>query len=228
MVNMKKTLIIALPIFLLTVFNSPISARAEISQLTKEERREELENRLEERKELNYQRRLELKNEIEERKASQAARLAEARQMRISKYFMNLKVRIEATILRIETLIDRIESRLAKIEETGDVDTTSIHEQLESAKSLLEESRDLLTLAEDELENTLESENPKDAFEYVRQSIHQIRDNLVEVHRILVHVIGDIRGLRVGNGNDNMEEEETESLPSSTPTEIPVASESAS
>ena len=220
---MKKISVLILPVIILVISLGPIYAK-EISQLTKDERKAQVQQTIEERRQLNTQRRLELKQTIEERKASQAARLADIRRQRISHFFGLMKKRIEALILRIERLIARIESRLAKIEETEEeIDTANIHENLDTAKALLEESKDLLILAEEELENTLSSEDPKEAFEIVRETIHQIRDNLKEVHRLLVHVIGDLKGLRVGQ----TEVQDDDVVLSVTPTDIPTATESA-
>jgi hypothetical protein len=63
-----------------------------------------------------------------------------------------------------------------------------------------------------EVESFLDNDDPKTAFAEVREIIQQIKVNLIEVHRTLVHVIGDIKGLRVG----------TEVKPSPSPEPSPV------
>lgn len=171
---------------------------------TREARREEIRQRIEERIEIRTQ-------EREERRATREARLAETRRARISAFFDHLTKRLEALLERLGILIDRIESRLDKIAEAGeDIDTASVEADIEEAKDLLAETEDLLSALDVEI--FLENEDPKAAFAEVRERIQEIKLNLIEVHRILVHVIGDIKGLRVG----------TEGKPSPTPAATPT------
>ena len=44
----------------------------------------------------------------------------------------------------------------------------------------------------------LENDDPKEAFLVIKNTIKEIKSDLVEVHQLLVHLIGDIKGLRVG------------------------------
>ena len=44
----------------------------------------------------------------------------------------------------------------------------------------------------------IESETPREGFVEIKEMVGEIRESLVEVHQILVKVIGDIKGLRVG------------------------------
>ena len=135
----------------------------------------------------------------EERRATIAARLTEVRRERIQNFFNRLVRRLEAAIVRLERLITRIESRIAKIEENNeDVDTGPITDQVNDAKSKLEEAKTELQEAKDNFADLLASDEPKVVFEGVHDNIVNIKKALVEVHRILVHLIGDIKGLRVG------------------------------
>ena len=134
----------------------------------------------------------------EERKATIAARLTEIRRERIRNFFNRLVRRFEAAIVRLERLITRIESRIAKIEENNeDVDTGPITDQVNEAKSKLEEAKTELQEVKDNFEGLLVSDEPQGRFLKESNNIRNIKKNLVEVHRILVHVIGDIKGLRV-------------------------------
>jgi len=154
--------------------------------------------RLEMQKELREQMREEIKEQIQERKATIEARLAESRKNRVRFFFARLFRRLKAAVARLERLIKRIESRLAKIEEINeDIDTSPIKDQLEEAKGLLEEAEMLLLGAEDNLEEVLSAEDPKQAFEVIRSTIHEAKDLLIDAHGILVKVIGDIKGLKV-------------------------------
>lgn len=197
-----------------------------------EERRAELQQNLEQRRQERLQMLQDIRQRVQDKKATLAARLQEHRKERIRSFWQRLNRRILATIGRLEQLIARIESRIAKIEETGeDVDTSDIHKQLEEAKEMLDAARQKKLAADDTLEDVLASNDPKTAFGVVREAIQEIKNDLVEVHRILVHVIGDIRGLRVGatdgEGEDGEDEEPTPTVqpteqPTETPTEAPT------
>jgi chromosome segregation ATPase len=161
-----------------------IEQHQEEVEAKKEQLREEQEQRLQER---------------EEKVASKVAQLQERRKERIRLFFERLTRRLEAAISRLDILIQRIESRLAVLDESGDADTAAIHEQVDEAKSLLLDAQVDLEAATANLDTMLESDDPKAAFEVIRETIKDVKSKLVEVHRILVHVIGDIKGLRVGN-----------------------------
>lgn len=141
----------------------------------------------------------EIREQIQERRVTIRARISEVRRERIRRFFARLIKRFEAAITRLEKLISRIESRLDKIEsENEDVDTASIRDELVKAKEKLNSAQEAIADAEASLEEILSSEDPKEAFKAVRDLIRGIKNELMDVHRILVHVIGDIRGLRVG------------------------------
>jgi hypothetical protein len=139
------------------------------------------------------------------------ARISEQRKERIRFFFNRLIKRFEAAISRLERLITRIESRLDRIEaDNENIDTTAIREELASAKTNLESARTAIADAQTSLEDILSSNDPKEAFIAVHDLIKEIKNQLIEIHQILVHSIGEIRGLRVGT------------LETPTPTPTPV------
>lgn len=147
---------------------------------------------------------MELKERIEEKKASVSARLEERKRVRVEGFWQKLTTRLSAAVDRLDMLIQRIESRLSTIEQNNpDEDTTDIHEQLDQARNDLADAKTKLSALDEIAQEALGSENPKDAFEVVRESIKEVKELLVEVHRTLVHVIGDVRGLRVGQEDLN-------------------------
>lgn len=140
-----------------------------------------------------------IREQIQERRVTIRARISEVRKERIRHIFNRLIKRFEAAITRLEKLISRIESRLDKIEAANeDIDTSSIRDELDKAKDSLASAKTAIAEAKASLEDILSSEDPREAFGVVRDLIKEIKTELVEVHRILVHVIGNIRGLRVG------------------------------
>lgn len=136
---------------------------------------------------------------IEDKRASIAAKLQVANQERIRAYFGILIQRVEATIERLELLISRMEARLVIFsEQYPEEDITQIQADIEAAKDLLMEAKADIEAAEESLEDVLTSEDPKEAFQIVKETILDIKSNLVDVHSLLVHALGDIKGLRVG------------------------------
>lgn len=137
----------------------------------------------------------------QERRATVAARLTTRRQEKIKFFFNRLAKRLQAAINRLHRLIARIESRLAKIELAEDgIDTTDVKATLVTAKGKLDEAETALAETQAGFEDILANENPKEAFSDIRDLIQGIKRQLTEVHRLLVHVIGNIKGLRVSQG----------------------------
>lgn len=142
-----------------------------------------------------------IRERIREEGATIAARLQESRKVRIRSFFAHLVRRNQAAINRLQRLIARIESRLDKIEASDEtIDTTAIRTEVQTAKDKLAEASTALAEAQTSLEDILSAEDPKTAFADIREIIKGIKGQLIEVHQILVKVIGDIRGLRVGQG----------------------------
>jgi len=185
---------------ILTVFLTPTAILAQNNSTGSSQRKAETKQIFEDRKVRLAQRKEELKRVISERKATSSARLEEHRKLRIENIFNMVKRRLLATIDRLELLIDRIESRLAKIEgENEDADTASIHTDLGLAKDILLDATTSLQEAERKLALALESDDPKAGYLEVKTLIRGVVDDLMEVKKILANLIGDIRGLRVGN-----------------------------
>ena len=138
-----------------------------------------------------------VKELIPTKKAEIKAKLTEKRQQLIRQFFFRMVKRLGAAITRLEKLILRIESRLAKLESQGE-DVSKIKIEVADAKTKLVKTKEDLELAKTKLEDVLISEDPKAAFAEVKNLIKGVKTQLIEVHRILVHVIGDIKGLHVG------------------------------
>lgn len=140
----------------------------------------------------------------EERSEERQLRIAENRMLQIRAFFARTNTRIQAALARLENLIARIEARLAKINETDpDLDTTQIAANLEEANLLLTETStmfdELLATLPEWFDEFVESDNPREMFLAKKAEYAEIRMNLVEVHTMLTHIIGDVKGLRIGN-----------------------------
>ena len=141
----------------------------------------------------------ELRENSQEKMATVQARLTERKREIVQSHFNRVFRRFTAAINRLNILIDRIESRLLKIEEVDNtLDTEKIKTEIESSKEKLNQAATTLENIKADMEQLIESETPKDVFTQVKNSIVQVREILIEVHQTLVKVIGDIKGLRVG------------------------------
>ncbi len=123
-------------------------------------------------------------------------KLQERRKHRIREFFNRMVNRLKAAAERLKKLIARIESRLAKLENEGK-DVTKIKSEVNEAKTKLAKAEGDMELAQNTLETFLASDNPKETFKEVINLIKGIKTQLIEVHQILVHIIGDIKGLGV-------------------------------
>lgn len=167
-------------------------------------RRSEVKQMIDEKRQLRQEMLQEIRQRVRDRRATQEAKLTELRKNLIRNFWVRLKARLTAAMERLEKLIARIESRLTKIEENNEgIDTELVKEQLEDAKVKLAEAKAKCQAANDTMEDVLNSNDPKAAFGVVRDTVKDIKSDLVDVHRTLVHVIGDIKGLRVGSTDGN-------------------------
>ena len=131
--------------------------------------------------------------------ATTQAFLSQRKQEIIRSHFNRVTRRLEAAVNRLYLLISRIESRVAKIEAVDEsLDTELIKADIASAKEKLDQATIQLGNVKTKMEEVIDSETPKEDFVEVREMVSEIRENLIGVHQILVKVIGDIKGLRVG------------------------------
>ena len=198
-----RKLLVGSFIFLGVFFLFGSSLASAISPISKAEREEMIQAKLELRKQVVYEKKEEIKLRIEQKRATRQAQLTERKQERVRLYFGRLNGRFEAVIARLEVLIERIESRIEKLSENPNIDTGDVEDQLLEANDLLSEVEAELEAANGSLEEVLGANDPKMAFEVMKDTILNLKSKLKDVHGILVHVIGDIRGLHEGLGNAN-------------------------
>lgn len=127
-------------------------------------------------------------------------RFSAVRRERIANFSNRMVIKLEALIERLEKLIERIETRIKKIEESNsDINLTDAKEDLALAKKDLEDTKAEFTALKGKLDEIINEDNPKEAFKQVRVQFRLVMENLRGVHANLVKLIGDIKGLRVGN-----------------------------
>jgi exonuclease VII large subunit len=179
---------------------SPLRTR-NTSKITEiENKQEEIRNKIEARQQALEAKKEALANRNQERKATMEAKLLEVRTRQVQKLFNITYRRYQAAITRLETLITRINKRLAIYkDENPELNTVEIETQLQNATTKLAEAKTALEAVNTNLETVLASENPKESFIVLKDELKAIKESIKEVHSILVHVIGDIKGLRIGN-----------------------------
>jgi len=133
----------------------------------------------------------------EERKEQIQAKLTEKRQERIMNLHGRIVKRVESAIERMIKLSDRILARLDVLEAEGE-SVESLRLEVNSAKDLIENSGEILTGVEGIVDDMLESEDPKAVYPTIKNSVEETKDTLKDAHSILVNVITQIKGLRVG------------------------------
>jgi len=156
-----------------------------------------------ERKLENKERRLEIKARNAERKEEREAAMDEKRQERVAAFYQKLEVRVSAFIERLTVLSERILTRLETLAEEGE-SVATLTAEVASAQELIAEAESLLADLKTTQQDFLESEDPKAFYPTIRESVGAIKDSLKDAHSILVKVITQIKGLRVG-GTENGE-----------------------
>lgn len=144
-----------------------------------------------------------VKTNIANKKEEIQLRITAVKRERIMSHFGKMKVRLEALVERIEILINRLDSRILKTDTlTGEdkLDTEKAKEDIDLAKLKLAKVKLLITNLT--IDDTLNSETPKETFAGVSDEIKLIKTELKEIHVLLVQTIGDLRGLRVGDTNN--------------------------
>lgn len=141
-----------------------------------------------------------IREKIEAKREERQIKLTAIRKERIRNFFGKTVTRVEALIERLDNLIARLETRIAKInEEVDGVDTIQASDDIAEAKIALVAASSKLSTMSSSLEEVLSSDDPKDAFVETRTLLNEIRTDLKKVHTLLVHSIGELRGLRVGD-----------------------------
>jgi len=198
---MRKVLVTSvLIISVVFALKAPLSYAA--STPDHDEKKDEIQARFETRKQLIQERKDQIKLRITQKRATRQAQLTERKRNRVKLHYEKLIKRFQFTIIRLETLVERIESRILKLSQEEDVDTSEIEQQLTVVKGLLIEANVDLQAASDSMDEVLSANNPKVAFEVIKDTIINLKTKLKEVHNILVHTIGGVKGLRVRPGSN--------------------------
>lgn len=149
-------------------------------------KREEVKSRLGNKRE-------ELKKDAHGKSKEVKARIEARRQEKIKEAYQKLTEKVNKILARFEELITKIESRLDKLSETQDV--SSIQAKAESAKDKIAQAKADIASLEGVGSDVASSTDPKSSFATTRQMFQDVKKELDEAHKILVSVIGDVKGI---------------------------------
>ena len=187
---------ILFPLFLLSIgsvqavlpLEARVASKAAEVQKRIEVRQTDIKNRVELQRE-----------EIATRAGEVRKKLVEHRKVLIRKYFARMMLRFQAAIARMGRIADRIERRLGIMEERG-IDVADLQSDLSAVRDDLSVAEGLLGGLEDKVEEALASEDPKSAFEPVRQTVQEVRDMFKDIHQQLVTIVQAMRTLATEAG----------------------------
>ncbi|KKT28578.1 MAG: hypothetical protein UW81_C0025G0004 [Candidatus Giovannonibacteria bacterium GW2011_GWC2_44_9] len=138
------------------------------------------------------------KTDAQKRVDALKKKVGEERAKRIEQFFNQMVRKFENAIDRLNNLADRIESRLTKTEAAGN--------DVSKQRDLLKVARDKITAVETALGDaktqfgaTALSENPRTAFQKVKELVKGVAQKAKDAHRALVDVMNSIKGLRLGD-----------------------------
>ena len=136
-----------------------------------------------------------IKNQTQEKIATRASRLNEARKNIIRNRFRKMMRRLSAALVRLERITNRIESRIEKLEEKNkNMELDNAKTKIETVKQKIDETGyNLIPQAGEKFEEVVEGENPKEIFSEVRELIKETKQEIIEIHQLLVDIIRSIK-----------------------------------
>jgi len=199
MKNLGKTL---LPLLLLLLTALPVLAvgEAQVNSVRQETQEEAM---MGENNGVNQAVRQETQEEVrsglEGKDATLINKIDARKQETIRNNFGFIVRRFQAAVNRLGKIVIRIESRIAKIEEENSkINLTAVKKELVEIKESLNKSSQQIEKAQMEMEKTLTSNSPKQAFEEIKEMTDEIKKELIKNHQALSKIIGEIKGLRLG------------------------------
>ncbi len=143
------------------------------------------------------------REEIKERSATREAerkeRLDNLRKSIVTNFFDNMIKRLQAAEDRLNKILTRIESRVAKIKlENPSKDLTKVDADIALVKTKLADTQTKINTTKTDFDAMIASTAPKELFKTVKDDISAIKKDLQDIRRMLSQIIGEIKGLRVG------------------------------
>ena len=140
-----------------------------------------------------------IKENIATREGQRKTNIAALRKDIVTNFFNLMFGRFEAAQDRLSKILARIESRVAKIKSADpSKDLTAIDAEVASVKTALSDNQTKIDTLKTDFNNAIASTTPKERFKTVFGDISVVKRNLENIRKSLSKIIGDIKGLHVG------------------------------
>lgn len=125
-----------------------------------------------------------LEEKLENKRESIKNRITERARNQIRKIFVHLKEQLEKRITRLEKISQKLKNDTEEFAQKGeDVEEIKLH--LANADNFLKQSRDVLATLDVELENLLQSQEPKTNFTHLKAMVKEARQNFFKARNEL-------------------------------------------
>lgn len=171
-----------------------IETRRETVREKAQERGENKTGKTRERRSKLQEKREELRTKAKEKRGERKEKIAQKRAEKIKEFASRIKEKLLALVERLEKLAERIQSRINKLAEKG-ANTAGAQAQLDDAKARLAAVKTRISGLEGVGADIVSSDEPREFFGAVKEEVHAIKKDLVEVHKILASSMGEIKGL---------------------------------
>lgn len=143
--------------------------------------------------------RQDIKENIASREGQRQTNIAALRKDIVTNFFNMMLGRFEAAQDRLTKILTRIESRVAKIKSADpSKDLTPVDSEIASVKTALADNQTKIDTLKTDFDSAIASTTPKERFKTVFGDISTIKRDLESIRKSLSKIIGDIKGLHVG------------------------------
>lgn len=219
---MRKIVVFILTVFLLSLFSGNVLAQglpslpdvqkevdntrpkgtvtnpAELRRATSKDKLDEARKKAEERRE-------ELKDKANAKREQVKKKVAETRREALKRLTSKTIERLTTAVERMEKLSGRLQEHINKFAQKGS-DTSKAQIQLDEATAKLAEAKGAISALQGTQDDLVSSEDPKTYFAGLKDEIKNIKQMLVEAHRLLGSSMGEIKGLSSARGGENEQE----------------------
>lgn len=172
--------------------HAPSSINEERSAVTLSPTQAEVEKRLRNTQVTGPARGQAVKEKTREKLEETKEKVRERRNERIRHFYQTLKRRLQAAVERLKKLGERISKRLDKFASRG-FEVTALRQKLTNAQSKLSEVEKTIAGLDLEVEAILTSDDPKIAFEKLRKTLREVKEDLKAIHQTYVEIITEIK-----------------------------------
>ncbi len=143
--------------------------------------------------------RQEFKEKSATREGERKEKMDDLRKSIVSNFFNIMLKRLQSAQDRLTKIMTRIETRVVKIKsEDPSKDLTKVDAEIASTKDDLLDNQAKIDTLKTDFDAMITSTSPRELFKNVKVDIKDVKDGLQNIRRSLSQIIGDIKGLHVG------------------------------